>query len=250
MNQVNKRHLPLSGAYNFRDLGGYRTHTGEMTKWRRILRADCPHRLSSDDISKLMGEGLTTVIDLRSNNETENNVNPFATMTGVAYQNVGLFDHLAPDTMHDEKSQPEADPLFGFYVKTLANRQTAIRNVLSAIANAQDGMVMFHCTAGKDRTGLISALLLGLAEVEESEIVSDYAQTKLLIADLVLEFLELAKENGTNLANYRRLLDCKPETMRNVVGHINDSYQSVPGYAAEIGLQPELITRLSSRLLV
>ncbi len=249
MTQVNKRHLPLSGAYNFRDLGGYRTHAGETTKWRRILRADCPHRLSGDDIARLLDEGLSTVIDLRSGNEIENARNPFATLAGVAYKNVGLFDHLAPGTMHDGPSRAGEDPLLRFYVSTLAGRQTAIRDVLSAIANAPDGLVLFHCTAGKDRTGLIAALLLGLAGVRESEIVSDYAQTKPLIAELVSEFLALAKTNGTDLATYRRLLECEPETMRKVVRHISDSYHSVPGFVAEIGLAPELVSRLTRRLL-
>jgi len=109
--------------------------------------------------------------------------------------------------------------------------------------------VLFHCTAGKDRTGLISALLLGLVDVEEDEIVSDYAQTKPLIADLVLEFLELARQNGTDLDSYRPLLECQPETMRKVVYHIRDQYKSVPDFLNEIGLAPDLKSLLAARLL-
>jgi len=245
----NTRHLPLMGAYNFRDLGGYRTRSGALTKWRRILRADSPHRLSKQDISRLLDHGLTTVIDLRSGNEVADAPNPFAEQSQVTYQNIGVFDHLAPQTMQEDGTAEADDPLLDFYVKTLANRQAAIRNVLGAIAMAPDGTVLFHCTAGKDRTGLIAALLLGLVDVEEEDIVSDYAQTKPLIADLVLEFLALAQKNGRDLDSYRRLLDCKADTMRNVVKHIGDQYQSVPGFFTEIGLEPDSTTRLAQRLL-
>lgn len=243
------RHLPLSGAYNFRDLGGYRTRSGKMTKWRRILRADSPHRLSKQDIASLLNGGLSTVIDLRSANEVENAPNPFLNHAQISYQNVSLFDHLAPADMRQDKKSNTRDPLLDFYISTLANRQTAIRDVLHAIAGAQDGTVMFHCTAGKDRTGLISALLLGQANVEDDEIVSDYAQTKPLIVDLVQEFLALARKNGTDLNTYRPLLECNAETMRNVVKHIRDRYVSVPKFLALIGLEADSTKRLSRRLL-
>jgi len=245
----NRRHLPLSGAYNFRDLGGYRTRSGALTKWRRILRADSPHRLSKQDIARLLDEGLGTVVDLRSANEVAAAPNPFLTHGQVTYLNVSLFDHLAPADMRRGSSGPTNDPLLDFYVSTLAKRQPAIRDVLGAIARAQEGTVLFHCTAGKDRTGLISALLLGLVDVEEDEIVSDYAQTKPLIADLVLEFLELARQNGTDLDSYRPLLECQPETMRKVVYHIRDQYKSVPDFLNEIGLAPDLKSLLAARLL-
>jgi len=244
-----QRHIPLVGAYNFRDLGGYRTQGGAQTKWRRFLRADSPHRLTAQDTETLLDRGLTTVIDLRAINELKSAPNPFEQNPDVIYQNIPLFDHLAPDNMRDAEDTSSDDPLFAFYKATLATRQTAIRNVLAAIAQAPRGTVMFHCTAGKDRTGLISALLLGLAQVEAEEIVSDYAQTKPLIVGLVAEFLALARENGTDVEAYRPLLECKSETMRNVVDYFADQYNSVPEYLAEIGLTAELQERLKQRLL-
>lgn len=249
MTRKNNRHIPLTGAYNIRDLGGYRTGSGDKTKWRRLLRADSPHRLSGQDKEKLMDEGLTTVIDLRSQNELQKAPNPFAMLPHVNYRNIALFDNLAPDTMRNKRATPSSDPLFDFYLTTLANRQVAIRNVMTAIAEAPQGTVMFHCTAGKDRTGLISALLLGLAQVEETEIVSDYAQTKPLITELVQEFLELARNNGTDVENYRPLLECTPETMHKVVIHIRQQYTSVPDFLTGIGLEKAERKRLKTRLL-
>jgi len=197
----------------------------------------------------LLGEGLSTVIDMRSGNEIETAPNPFAAHGRVSYHNIGLFDHLAPKTMHDGEAQISSDPLLDFYVRTLASRRMAILDVLNAIAAASDGTVMFHCTAGKDRTGLISALLLGLVEVEYDDIISDYARTKPLIVDLVVEFLQRAEQNGTDLEKYRTMLDCKPGTMRSVIDHIADSYTSVHGYLDAIGLETTTRDRLIRRLM-
>ncbi len=246
---IRKRHIPLAGAYNFRDLGGYRTRSGGFTKWGRVLRADSPHRLTRQDVHSLLDQGLGTVIDLRSANELDGAPNPFASHSQITYRNIGLFEHLAPETMRNDQVQDSGNPVLDFYITTLATRQTAIRDVLDAIADAREGAVLFHCTAGKDRTGLIAALLLGLADVEEREIVSDYAQTKPLIAGLVQEFLELAKQNGTDLVSYRKLLECTPETMRDVMDHIRHRYCSVARYIDEIGLNSPNQTALKEKLL-
>lgn len=243
------RHIALSGAYNIRDLGGYRTSAGGLTRARRVLRADSPHRLTDADIDTLLKTGLATVIDLRAPHEVAGAPTRLAGLAEVETLHIPLFDALAPETVHSHAEMPGDDPLLPFYASTLAHRQSALREVLQAIAEAQPGAVMFHCTAGKDRTGLVSALTLGAAGVTEAEIVADYARSKALIADLVAEFLELARRNGTDLDAYKRVLACRPETMRSVLAHLQGRYGSVPDYLAEIGLSPAQRRRLAARLL-
>ena len=243
------RHIALSGAYNIRDLGGYRTGAGAVTRVRRVLRADSPHRLTDDDIDTLLETGLATVIDLRAPHEVADAPTRLAGLDGVDALHLPLFDALAPDTVHAHAERPEGDPLLPFYAGTLASRQAALREVLQAIAEARSGAVMFHCTAGKDRTGLVSALTLGAAGVTEAEIVADYARSKALIADLVAEFLDLARRNGTDLDAYRRVLACRPETMRAALAHLREHYGGVGAYLDTIGLTPEQQRRLSDRLL-
>ncbi|MCA8869736.1 MAG: tyrosine-protein phosphatase [Rhodobacteraceae bacterium] len=245
----NQRHLPLAGAYNIRDLGGYATWYGPRTSWRQFLRADSPHRLSRSDLNKLIDEGLSSVIDLRSANEVAKAPNPFAKMDGVRYRNIPLFDRLAPDNMRPNEHAASDDPLLDFYCHTLETRQVAIGNALRGLAEAGDGAVMFHCTAGKDRTGLIAALLLGLAGVNDDDIIADYVETRALIADLVLEFLEHAKTNGTDLDTYRKLLECNPTTMRRAIAHLRRKYRSVARYMTEIGLEADIVGHLRNRLL-
>ncbi len=242
------RHLALSGAYNVRDLGGYRTRAGGLTQRRRLLRADSPQRLTPDDLDLLLGTGLRTVIDLRAPHELANAPNPLGAVAALDYLHLPLFDALAPANVHEGATG--LDPLPHFYARTLSTRAEALREVMQAITEAPPGAVMFHCTAGKDRTGVIAALLLGNADVREEDIVADYASTERHIAPLVAEFLERARAaGGTDVEAYGRALRSRPETMRRVLADIAQSYGSVPDYLAGIGLGSTERARLAARLL-
>lgn len=245
--QKHLRHLPLQGAYNFRDLGGYCTTGRQETRWRRLMRADSPHRLQAADMQLLQKAGLATIIDLRAKNELEAAPNPFAENPEVRYLNISLYDHLAP--AHMVETEGGDDPLLDFYVATLATRQASICAVLEAIASHEQGLLVFHCTAGKDRTGVIAALLLGLAGVPEESIIDDYAQTAPLIEGLVAEFLELARQKNMDVAAYGKLLKCEPETMQKALDHLHAEYGSVPEYLQQAGLDKTTRERLVMRLL-
>lgn len=236
------RHLPVAGTYNVRDLGGYLTGKGE-TRWRRILRADGLHRLDADGMATLVGEGVTTVIDLRHADELASQPNPFSTNAAVRYHNVSLFDQLAPTP------KPGGDVLLELYKLALAQRQDAIAAVLTTIAEAPEGVVLFHCTAGKDRTGIVALLLLALAGVEAALIVEDYAQTGRMIAPMVEEILAHAVARGADIEAFRPLLASEPETMVATIAHLFEQYGSARQYLRTIGLDDATIARLHDRLV-
>jgi protein-tyrosine phosphatase len=236
------RHLPIKGTYNVRDLGGYGTASG-ATQYRRLLRADALHKLDDDGIAILVGEGVTTVIDLRHGDELAHQPNPFATHDTVRYHNVSLLDGLAPSLMS------EGDLLLELYQLALKQRQAAIAEVLTLIADAPAGAVLFHCTAGKDRTGIIAALLLGVVGVEAQDIVEDYSQTAALIAPIVAEITAGAVARGADPQSFKRLLASEPETMVATLAFIEAEYGSVPAYLAQIGLSEATIAKLRNRLM-
>lgn len=236
------RHIPVPGTHNIRDLGGYATATGP-TQFRRLLRADALHRLDETGVATLVDTGVTTVIDLRHSDELAQQPNPFAEHGTVHYHNVSLLDGLAPSLMS------EGDLLLELYQLALSQRQGAIAQVLNLIADAPTGTVLFHCTAGKDRTGIIAALLLGIAGVEASDIVDDYAQTAALIAPIVADITEGAVARGADPESFKRLLASEPETMVATLAFIEAEFGSVPAYLALIGLDEASITRLRNRLL-
>ncbi len=240
---LGQRHLRLSGAYNVRDLGGYRIAGGGQTQCDRVLRADGLHRLDASDVDDLVGRGLCTVIDLRRPSELAEAPNPFARHDRVAYHHVSLFDRLAPLEMVGSDNL-----LLDLYKLAFRERRQEFAAVMGIIADAPEGAVLFHCAAGKDRTGLVAAILLGLAGVAPEDIVADYALTGPLIAPLLEGFVDHARARGLDVAGFRRLLTCEPETMAATLAELDDMHGGVAGYLGSIGLSDNTIARLRSRL--
>lgn len=236
-----ERHLAVAGTFNIRDLGGYPHASGE-TSWRRLLRADGLHRLDEAGMAALTDAGVTTVIDLRRDHELESHPNPFSANPAVAYHNVSLFDQLDPKAM-------VADVLGDLYLQALTTRQAAIAQILTLIADAPEGVVMFHCTAGKDRTGLVAMLMLSLAGVEQAIILEDYARTGEMIAPMIDEILADATARGVDIEAFRPLLACNPDTMAATLAHLAEHHGTVEAYLAAIGLSPETVAKLKHRLV-
>ncbi len=240
-----ERVIALPGLHNLRDLGGYATAAGGAIPWRRLLRADSPHRLDRAGAAGLEAEGLGTVVDLRTAAELSEAPNPFAARPTVTYAHLPVFDALAPATLAARGGQ---EPLAAFYRDMLDHRHEALREILIVIAGARPGAVLFHCTAGKDRTGLIAALLLGLADVAPEDILADYAMTEALIAPLVAEFLAAARARGGDTVAYARLLRAPATTMEATLDHLGRRYGGVRGYLRHIGLPAGDIAALEDRL--
>lgn len=242
------RHLPVEGAYNIRDLGGYSTACGRSVVWRRFLRADSLHRIGPEAMQRLYDEGLRGVVDLRTPEEMRGAPNPFARYPGVVFENLPLFDDLSPAALSRVQS-PGDHPLMSFYSTALNARGPALRQILARIAGMAEGAVLFNCTAGKDRTGIVAILLLGLAGVPRDEIIEDYALTEVLIPDLVAEFLALSRARGGDVESYARLLESPAPTAAAVLDEIDRMYGGVPGYLAHIGVSAAQMDRLRARLL-
>jgi len=247
MNASIDRHLRLKGAYNVRDLGGYQAGNA-VTQWRRLFRADALHRLDTADIDALLEAGVRTVIDLRHAGELERAPNPLKDSAEVRYINVSLFEQLDPTPSPDGR-YADGDVLLELYLKALALRGEAFRGVLHHIADADKGVVMFHCTAGKDRTGMIAALLLGAAGVDRDTIAADYALTRPAIETMVSGLLADAKVRGMDPEFFSRLLVSEPATMLATLDHIEANYGGVTGYLSKIGVDAATLGKLRDRLV-
>lgn len=173
---LNETLSPLpSGRHNVRDLGGLPLAAGGATQPLRVLRACAMQHIGPEGRAALLRAGLRTVIDLRSDSELDTEPPAFRDADGVTTLFHPVFAGMAPVA-----SMIEADNGFRWQHRyTLALRTVAPRfaTVIEEIANAPPGLVVVHCTAGKDRTGLVSALLLDLAGVRREAIVADYART-------------------------------------------------------------------------
>ncbi|QWW72014.1 tyrosine-protein phosphatase [Rhizobium sp. WYJ-E13] len=243
-----ERLIALTGARNVRDLGGYPAGNGGLTRWRSVLRGDTLHALSAADIEALIAYGVKTVIDLRNPQEIAQEANPFTDDARVRYDNVPLLSALAPVEMM--AAQSSDFDMSDRYCQALDNCQPAIAKVLTMIAHASDGIVLFHCTAGKDRTGIIAALLLAHAGVDEAVIIEDYALTGSISVPLLADLHVRAVARGVPSSLADVVLASAPHSMARTLGHLARRYGGVGAYLAQIGLDQSEITGLKRRLCV
>src|SRR5690625_1044157 len=177
------KRLPLENAYNIRELGGYPSENNQVTAFRQFLRGDDVARLSKADINYLINYGVTAVIDLRSSYEIEYAPNPLAQVDDINYLDVSLLP-VDTDAFSTVDNLTEVLAAYGeeilakLYVDILTDEQENLRRIFEFIAK-QDGCVLFHCAAGKDRTGVIAMLLLGLASVSRADIIANYMVTEI-----------------------------------------------------------------------
>ena len=158
----------------------------------------------------MLEKNLTTVIDLRTSNEIEKEPNPFSDIGGVTFINIPLLENLAPDFLGTSKiGKISNDPLLSFYLSALHERQSAIRNIFSAISDSSPGLILFNCTAGKDRAGFAAAITLIALGVSKEDVIEDYMKTNSFTKERIekmLDQIELMSLYQTDVEILRPLL--------------------------------------------
>jgi len=238
------RLLAWEGCHNARDLGGYATAEGRETRWGAVVRSDSPTALTEAGRAALAEYGVRAIVDLRLPDELADYPNPFAEPGdhGIAYTNISFIDPAA--------APPEAvSTLAEDYLQMLDRYRRGVAEVIAAVANAPDGAVLIHCAAGKDRTGLVSALLLGLVDVPEETIAADYALTAELLRPREQEWLE----NGPGERAEREAVVARyaptAAVMLEVLRTLTERYGGVEAYLLEAGASRTDLDRLRDRLL-
>ena len=248
---TDRRWLDVPGAYNVRDLGGYRTADGKTTSYRAFLRADGLHDLPESSKTVLFDYGVRTVIDLRRTHETVEAPNALANVEGVKYLHLNMIGDTNPPGYipppPDEWTTPEATA--EIYRVLLDRRQEVISETLVTLANSRGHTAIYHCAAGTDRTGIISALLLGLADVPNETIIADYA-----LSAHGLRIKLLAEGIPDSLAHVDFSLEEPPEllappySMERTLQHLNDQYGGIESFVRHIGLTDAQITDIRNKL--
>lgn len=177
-----QRHLRFAGVKNFRDLGGYRTLDGRVVRWGALYRSGSLHKLNDADLKKLADLNLDRVISFRAEHETKREPNRLP--HGVRLVNIPMEDsstkvwHEARDEM--VKNMKTLDPA-EFMIATnteLATKFTSgYRQFYRELLDSNGNPILFHCAAGKDRTGFAAATLLRLLGVPHDMIMRDYLLT-------------------------------------------------------------------------
>lgn len=228
----NKLFSLLKTTQNTRDLGGYRTKSGALTRYESLIRSDVQNDPSEEDYDYLRTHGITTIIDLRGASDVAQKPSGFAGKEGFTYYNFQI---------EEGSGVPKSTDLVPQSYLAIASAK-AISGVFRCIAAAKTG-VMFHCTAGKDRTGVVAAILLLHAGVSDKDIIENYVLTK----EYGKKRLELVHKNFPEI-DMTIVTPCEM-FMGEFLKLFRKTYGDTDRYFRKIGLCDEEIWRIQRKLV-
>ncbi|MBT2397015.1 tyrosine-protein phosphatase [Streptomyces sp. ISL-100] len=238
------RIIPFERLHNFRDLGGYRTTDGRTLRHGRLYRSDSLAKLQGADHDRFLALGIRTVVDLRYPWEIQAK-GRVPESDGLTYLNLSV-EHRPYD---QAEIDPDLDPwryLADRYTEVAHDGAEELRQALEVIASDSAPLV-FHCASGKDRTGLLAALVLTLAGVREEDVLADFALTELATERLLADW---QAANPTRVMKWPGYGRAPADIMRLFLDDLAAAHGSVHGYAAKhLGVTDDLIARLRAQLL-
>lgn len=214
---MNFRRVPFSHSENCRDLGGYATKDG-VTRWNVFYRSACLLNFSQQDLRLLDEMNVGAIIDLRGGNNADENAGTPQNLVGIKRHSIPLGDGSIP---YFAKMVPQS------YMDMLENRQS-VKKIFDVFAD-EPRAVLFHCFAGKDRTGVIASLLLSLAGVDDVDIVADYSLT-------YPYFLPRLRSDFSRTDAEKYVFVPIPEHMENFLNVFRKKFGSVQNYLRQIGV--------------
>lgn len=235
-------------SHNFRDLGGYPVANGRVTKWGEVFRADSLHHMSEGDNALITKLGVRHIVDLRSADELVTR-GKFP----VERHAVSFHHHPVLDLSWNDDDVPKTDDPMEFllwaYPEMLSKGRTRFADAVASIANAE-GTVVFHCAAGKDRTGLLAMMVLGSLGCDHEVIVADYEQSEAAMKRLTEWAMghskELADRIGVTPASFLR---ADGRAMRIIIDGLVAEHGSLREYTKSLGVSDETLAKLEAKLL-
>lgn len=219
-------HLPMTGGYNFRDLGGIRTQDGRYVKWGRLFRSDDLHSLTDDDLVYLASIPIKTIVDFRSEDEikaapdrvptTVNASYPYSMNPGNLSDISSLFSMMASgmDTLMQQLN-----------IELVSDTATVnrYRDFFALLQKEENIPLLYHCSAGKDRTGMASALILFALNVDERTILDNYMLSNIYLGDKYAQYIE-------QLPQLKPLFEVQENYILSGINHIREAHGSVENY--------------------
>lgn len=225
-----ERHLPMAGGYNFRDLGGFRTKDGKYTQWGKIFRSDDLNHLTDEDLNYLASIPLVTIVDFRSPQEITEapDKNPSSLKNNVQLS-------IAPGNLSDANQlaampELEMEQFMMDLNELLVTDSVAIdayKQMFAMLQSETDIPLMYHCSAGKDRTGMGTALIFYALGVDEETIIQDYLASNYYLGDKYAPM----KAKYPNLAP---LLEVRSNYLQAGLNKIKEEYGSIDAFLTDV----------------
>jgi protein-tyrosine phosphatase len=241
-----QRHIPLEAVHNLRDLGGYPTADGGTTRWGVAYRADGVYRATDQDRQALAALDLGVIIDLRTDAELEERGT--LRLEGVRF----LHAPVLTATWADLDGMHDVDPVEFLVARTeemLESGASQFARIFDALSG--DAPALFHCAAGKDRTGIVAALVLSSLGVADDVIATDYALTAPAMDRMTAWFRDNRPAGYANVMENppAAFIASPPEVMFAVLAGIRAKFGSVQGYLTSVGVTSDLVDRLRHTLV-
>lgn len=253
---ANKRLLPIKNGYNFRDLGGYPTTDGHTVKWHRLIRTGSLARLDQADLKYLESIPVKVDIDLRAPDEIS--AAPDHVPATAKYYQLPVFAADETDASHsdEEIAKQMQQPGNGYHhmldvyrrMATIDSAKKAYQAMFKLLLEEPDGAVLYHCTAGKDRTGMASFLILSALGVDQEIIREDYLLTNTVTQAFRDKWLQSMRDKGASeelVTNRAALASVAPDYLNTAIKTINENYGNVDHYLHDhLGLTNADLTQL------
>lgn len=225
-----EEHLPMSGGYNFRDLGGIKTENGKYVKWGKIFRSDDLHNLTDADLIYLSNIPLLSIVDFRSKEEIERGPDKVPASVKEDYALSISPGNLLAAASLDKLTVQQADSAMKDINRLLVTDVESIKQyktMFDLLQNNDNVPLMFHCSAGKDRTGMGAALILSALGVGEDIIFANYMESNKYLADKYAKYI-------AEKPQLKPLFEVKPEFLKAGLDQIKKDHGSVENYLANV----------------
>ena len=235
------RGLDIKSAENVRDLGGYSTVDGGTTQWARFVRSGDMNQLTQADQQSLVSYGIGSVIDLRMGWEIADAPNVFSRSQLVNFYNHDFWGDRFDTYRSGSRGAAPEKKLADLYCSGLVKSGFIMADIMCTIADSAESGFAFQCRSGKDRTGLVAALLLAVAGVPDDTICADYALTS--------SFLNSAPDSDADPKQPGYYLKgCAVETMALTLGFLEQKYSGAEGYLRQLDVSARQILRIREKL--
>jgi protein-tyrosine phosphatase len=242
------RIVPFTGVLNFRDLGGYRTLDGRTTRWGRLFRSDAMHDLTPDDLAIFRRLGVSSVVDLRSSAEVVRTGRGLLAFESIRFVNSPVLSDAQAEAPREELTI-DAGYLVRRYLQYLEMGAQAFVTAIEEMTIPENYPLVFNCFLGKDRTGVLAALVLSCLEVEQASIVQDYATT-----DERVQFImeKLRREPTLREAVDQTdpaLLAASETTMSNFLHEVDQRFGGARAWLGSVGVSSDRLKRIEEIIL-
>ena len=253
---ISQRRVPLEGSVNFRDLGGYETVDGRRMKWGRVFRSDNLGRLTDRDVKYLQRMGIRLVCDFRTPAEARKLPDRFPKGNESRYLSLAIqHGEFDPANTFERIKKGDIDWMtedfmIKGYIKNIDNFAPVWLKFFNNLALGSNRPLVFHCTGGKDRAGVCTALILLALGVSEKTVIEDHGLSNIYIAPVLERIYDQIRSYGIDPQQVAPYFTAPRKAISEVISHIRYTYGSAVQYLiSKAGVEPRILKRLKADLL-